>query len=268
MLRKNNPKLFHRCGSDDEVVEQLTNWYRTPLGQMLVATEKTNLDNILPTLFGYHLVQIGQYGEMNLLQSSKVSHCTVMQTGDHSQSTHALNNHFVGKAYALPIMSDSVDVLMLNHALEFSSNPHQVLREVERVLVPEGHVVIMMFNPWSLWAINRMIFSWRKTAPWCGNFIGATRSKDWLALLGFEVIQTRGYFFRPALQQASVMERLSWFDRLGSRFWSIFGGGYMLVAKKKIETITPIRPKWTTRRRRVVAAGLVESMDSWRKKVS
>ncbi|MDH5445612.1 MAG: methyltransferase domain-containing protein, partial [Gammaproteobacteria bacterium] len=164
--------------------------------------------------------------------------------------------------------SDSVDVVVLNHALEFSHNPHQVLREVERVLVPEGHLVIMMFNPWSLWAVNRLLLRWKNTAPWCGKFISATRSKDWLALLGFEVGQSRGYFFRPALQQMTIMERIGWLEKMGQRFWSIFGGGYMLVAKKKTETMTPIRPKWASRRRRVVAAGLVESMESWHKKAS
>lgn len=268
MVISTKQKPFHKCGTDEEIVQGLSKWYQTPLGQLIATAEKNQLDSVLPTLFGYHLVQIGLYSDSAMLQASKVSHCTVMQTSSQTGSMSMADSHLMGQAHALPFASDSVDVVILNHVLEFSLHPHRVLREVERVLVPEGHVVIMMFNPWSLWAANRLLFRWRKLAPWCGKFIGSTRSKDWLALLGFEISQSQGYFFRPALQQTAIMEHLNWFERLGRRFWPIFGGGYMLVARKKMETLTPIRPKWATRSRRVVTAGLVESMESWRKKAS
>ena len=268
MVINTKQKPFHKCGTDDDIARQLNQWYQTPLGQQLAAQEKAQLDNVLPTLFGYHLVQVGQYSDVPLLETSKVSRCTVMQTSSRVNISSMTDSRLVGEAHNLPIVSDSVDVVVLNHVLEFSLHPHRVLREVERVLVPEGHVVMLMFNPWSLWAINRLLFRWRKSAPWCGNFISSTRSKDWLALLGFDVSQSQGYFFRPALQQMAIMERLGWFESLGARFWPIIGGGYMLVAKKKMETLTLIRPKWASRRRRVVAAGLIESMESWRKKAS
>ena len=268
MVINTKSKPFHECGSEEEIQRDLCHWYESSLGQQLVQSEKAQLDSILPTLFGYHLVQVGQYCNAALLQASKVSHCSVMHATSETGIASMSNSHLSGQAHALPFASDSVDVVILNHVLEFSLQPHQVLREVERVLVPEGHVVMMMFNPWSLWAIQRLVLRWRKTAPWCGQFIGATRSKDWLALLGFDVRQSQGYFFRPALQQTALMERLDWFESLGQRLWPIFGGGYMLVAKKKVETLTPIRPKWSRRGRRVVSAGLVESMESWRKKAS
>jgi SAM-dependent methyltransferase len=267
MVITTKQKPFHRCGTDDEIVQQLSQWYQMPLGQQLAVTEKACLDGVLPTLFGYHLVQVGQYSPVPLLQASKISRCTVMQTSNRINIPSMTDSRLVGQAHHLPLASDSVDVVILNHVLEFSLHPHHVLREVERVLVPEGHVIILMFNPWSIWLVNRLIMRWRKTAPWCGNFISSTRSKDWLALLGFEVSQSQGYFFRPAMQQAAIMDRLSWFESLGARFWSIFGGAYMLMAKKKIQTLTPIRPTWSARRR-VVTAGLVESMESWRKKAS
>jgi len=268
MLINTKQKPFHKCSSVEEIQRDLCDWYQSSLGQQLAATEKAMLDNVLPTLFGYHLIQIGQYCDTALLQASKVSHCSVMYTTNQASVTSVTDSRLSGQPHALPFASDSVDVVILNHVLEFSLYPHHVLREVERVLVPEGHVVMMIFNPWSLWSIHRLLLRWRKSAPWCGQFIGATRSKDWLALLGFDVTQSLGYFFRPALQQMAVMERLGWFESLGQRLWPIFGGGYMLVAKKKIETLTPIRPKWASRRRRVVTAGLIESMESWRKKAS
>lgn len=268
MANKTTQKPFHKCGTVEDIQRDLSNWYRSPLGQRLAQLEKAQLDNVLPTLFGYHLIQIGQYCDTALLQASKVSHCSVMHANNRAAVLSVADSDLSGQPHALPFASDSVDVVILNHVLEFSLSPHHVLREVERVLVPEGHVVMMMFNPWSLWSIHRLLLRWRKLPPWCGQFIGATRSKDWLALLGFDVTRSQGYFYRPALQQVGVMERLGWFESLGRRFWPIFGGGYMLVAKKKVETLTPLRPTWASRRRRVVAAGLAESMESWRKKAS
>lgn len=268
MVLGTKQKPFHKCGTVEEIQRELSLWYGSPLGQQFVQSEKARLDKVLPTLFGYHLVQIGQYSSAPLLQASKVSHCSVMATTTPTGITSVADCYLSGLPYALPLASDSIDVVILNHILEFSLYPHHVLREVERVLVPEGHVVILMFNPWSLWAIHRLLLRWRKQAPWCGKFISATRSKDWLALLGFDITHSEGYFFRPALQQTAIMERLGWFESLGQRFWPIFGGGYMLVAKKKMETLTPIRPKWAKRGRRVVTAGLVESMESWYKKAS
>lgn len=268
MVIKTTQKPFHKCGSIEDIQRDLSSWYRSPLGQQLAQLEKAQLDSVLPTLFGYHLVQIGQYCDAALLQASKVSHCSVMHTSRQAAVSSVADSRLSGQPHALPFANDSVDVIVLNHVLEFSQYPHHVLREVERVLIPDGHVVIMMFNPWSLWSIQRLLLRWRKLPPWCGQFISATRSKDWLTLLGFEISQSQGYFFRPALQQVAVMERLGWFESLGQRFWPIFGGGYMLVAQKKLVTLTPIRPTWTSRRRRVVTTGLVESMESWRKKAS
>ena len=260
-------KPFHKCGSDGQIQHALSRWYQSPLGKRLAQAEKNQLDEILPTLFGYHLIQVGQYSDIALLQSSKVSHCSVMHTTNQAEIGSITDSHLSGLPHAMPLASDSVDVVILNHVLEFSNYPHHVLREVERVLIPEGHVVMMIFNPWSLWSIPRLLLRWRKVPPWCGKFISVTRSKDWLALLGFEVSHLQGYFFRPAMQHTAVMDRLGWFESLGRRFWPILGGGYLLVAKKKVVTLTPIKPKWASRRR-VVAAGLVESMESWRKKAS
>lgn len=266
MVISTKQKPFHKCGTAEEIQRELTGWYCSPLGQQFVQTEKNTLDEVLPTLFGYHLIQIGQYCDATLVQASKVSHCSVMCLTTQTAKPSVSGSRLTARPYALPFASDSIDVVILNHVLEFSLRPHHVLREVERVLVPEGHVVMLMFNPWSLWAIHRLLLRWRKSAPWCGQFFSATRSRDWLALLGFDITYSQGYFYRPAIQHAAVMDRLGWLESLGQRLWPIFGGGYMLVAKKKMETLIPIRPKWATRGRRVVTAGLVESMESWRKK--
>jgi hypothetical protein len=139
--------------------------------------------------------------------------------------------------------------------LEFSSTPHQVLREVERVLIAEGHVVILGFNPLSLWNLFRLFLFWKKQAPWHASFLTASRVMDWLVLLGFDVVQRQGYFYRPPFQNANIMNKMGFLERFGQRLWPNLGAGYVLVARKRVETLTPIRPRWRSTRK-VVTNGL------------
>ena len=154
--------------------------------------------------------------------------------------------------------STSLDIVVLPHVLEFSEQPHAVLREVERCLIPEGNLVLLGFNPWSLWMLPGVLLGWRGRVPWCGRFRSMTRIRDWLALLGFDVELGRTYFFRPPWQHGRILGRLGFMERVGRRVWPPFGGGYVLVAKKRVVTVTPVRPHWRPRRRNLVAPGLVE----------
>jgi SAM-dependent methyltransferase len=156
--------------------------------------------------------------------------------------------HLQGVPEHLPVFSDSIDSLILYHALEFSSDPHQVLREAERVLVPEGHIVILGFNPQSLWGLTKILKFRSKDAPWCGRFLSTLRLKDWLALKGFEVTTIRHCFYRPPVQRAGLLARLAKLERWGNKWWSFLGGVYIIVARKKVSTVTPIKPRWRPRR--------------------
>ncbi|MDH5180707.1 MAG: class I SAM-dependent methyltransferase [Gammaproteobacteria bacterium] len=259
MKVKSAQEMLHRCGTIQNSWRELAKWYQTPLGQTLLEVEKQQLDEILPSLFGYHLIQVGDIGSDSLLDASRISNCCVMDIEAGGDAHPANGPRFAGLPHALPLASESVDVVLLPHTLEFSPQPHAVLREVDRVLVPEGHLVMMMFNPWSLWQLQSLFLGWRQTPPWCGHFISTTRTRDWLALLGFNVKRCERYFYRPPSQAHKLMSRLDWLEKFGRAFWPIFGGSYILTARKRVETLTPIRPIWKTRKR-VVAAGLVESM--------
>jgi ubiquinone/menaquinone biosynthesis C-methylase UbiE len=131
----------------------------------------------------------------------------------------------------------------LPHILEFSDTPHQILREVERVLMPEGNLIISGFNPLSLWGANR---TWQKKCgyPWCGEFIGLARLKDWLALLGFEVVGGRFSAYAPPLQQSKWLERFAFMEAAGDRWWAVSGGVYFLHAIKRVPGMRLIKPKW------------------------
>lgn len=230
----------------------LRDWYGHPLGQSLLEAERRVLDGILPDLFGYYLVQVGTVTDEYLLGASLIRHHIVIDAArpcaPAGESCGRASGMY-GHAAVLPLRSDSVDVVLLLHTLDFEASPHEVLREAERALVPEGHVVILGFNPWSLWGLRRL-FTWRRRrhAPWRGAFRRVMRIKDWLALLGFDVIAGRSCFFRPPLKHPGLMRRLMWMERLGARWWPYLGGTYIIVAKKRVVTLTPIKPRWRPRR--------------------
>lgn len=168
-------------------LSELHQWFATPLGERLLHSEAQLMQQILPDLFGYHLLQVGHIGHGQLLESSRIHHrCILCLHQSYAESTYATVH---GHAHELPFAHDSLDVVVLPHVLEFEANPHQILREVERTLIAEGHVVIIGFNPVSLWGLWHRFLSRRKQAPWCSQFLPVLRVKDWLTLLGFEKVQ-------------------------------------------------------------------------------
>ncbi len=242
-------QLEHRCGAPSQFRRQLRHWYQGPLGQLAAQAETEVLEATLPNLFGYHLLQIGHWGAENYLSASRVQHKTVLDPDPAGAGVR-------GRVEALPVATDCIDVAVLPHTLEFSQNPHQVLREAERVLVPEGHVVILGFNPWSLWGLRRM--TRRRQVPWCGQMISPHRLRDWLELLGFSICESEWVFYRPPLRKSGLMRRLAFVEKLGARWWPPLGGIYVMVAKKRVSTLTAIGPRWR-RKRPVLSPGLVET---------
>jgi SAM-dependent methyltransferase len=237
------------CYYDEEVRRRLRGWFAKPLGQSLLAAERSQIEHILPKLFGSHAAQVGALGEgINLLAGAHLAHAFVADPDRQAGPGLAV---LCARPDALPIESDSLGAVVLPHTLEFELDPHQVLREAERVVFPEGHVIITGFNPWSLWGLWRQVCGRRGDVPWCGRFLSQMRIRDWLALLGFEVVLVRNFFFRPPLRHQALMRRLSFLERAGERGWPLRGGAYLLVAKKKVIRLTPISPRWRSRRRLV-----------------
>lgn len=229
-------------------------WYRRAPGSLLLACERDEVDRLLPYVFGYHIVQIGSLGrDRDLLKSCRIGHRLVIDA-DHENGIG--DTGLFARADSLPIAGDSVDAVVLTHTLELENDPHQVLREVERVLIPEGHVLVIGFNPWSLWGMWRLALKRRKRVPWCLRFVSPTRVKDWLSLLGFDVTHEAPIFFRPPLGYEGLLRRLQFMERAGRRLWPFFGGGYVILARKRVATVTPLRPRW--KRRKALVPGLIE----------
>ena len=146
----------------------------------------------------------------------------------------------------LPFETSSIDLALLPHVLEFSQHPHEILREIERVLRPEGSVIISGFNPLSLWGLRRVLGQ-KKEYPWCGNFISILRMKDWLTLLGFEVEIGHFACYTPPFNSSALLTRMQRSEPTTEHWWAAVGAVYFLHAKKRVPGMRLIKRKWNGR---------------------
>ncbi len=234
---------------------ELGHWLRSPPGHYLVQWEQRQIDRAVADAFGFHALQLG-LPQLDGLRANRMPHRWVasdsmqlpepieLPTVDDELAT--LTPHEMLSLHcdfdALPFPAQSLDLVVLPHALELANDPHDTLREVERVLMPEGRVVITGFNPASLWGLRQNIGHLRQRLglggalfmPNEGEFIGYWRLRDWLRLLGFEVELARFGCWRPPLASASLIEGWGWMERTGERWWPVLGAVYFVVAVKRV----------------------------------
>lgn len=233
-------------------------WLRTAPGQCLLHWEQQQIDQAVTDVFGYHALQLG-LPALQGLRANRMPHRWLASDGTLVEPTPeaippaddslfsvpmepgvALQCDFD----ALPFPNQSLDLVVLPHALELSRDPHLTLREVERVLVPEGRVMILGFNPASMWGLRQRLGRARGAVgiggrralflPRAGEFLGYWRLRDWLRLLSFEVEGGRFGCFRPPYKSARWLERSAWMEGIGERWWPVFGAVYFLVAVKRV----------------------------------
>ena len=251
--------------SHSDSIIALSTWLETAPGRYVLAWEQEQFDALVADIFGFNAVQIGLL-ELPALRSNRMpfvfaagefpdptSHGdrTNDDGGDGRASASRMPAQIRVHLEELPFASQSIDLLVLPHALEFADDPHRVLREVERVLMPEGQVVISGFNPMSLWGL-RQVVGRSFDAPFLpieGQFLALPRLKDWLKLLGFEV--HRGHFgcYRPPFNADRWQARFGFMERAGDRWWSFCGAIYMIHATKRVPGIRLIGPPWKDRKR-------------------
>ncbi|MEC8208441.1 MAG: methyltransferase domain-containing protein, partial [Pseudomonadota bacterium] len=138
------------------------------------------------------------------------------------------------------------DACILSHCLEYHSDPHHILREAHRTLIPGGYLVITGFNPFSLCGLAQLLPFSRQKLPWTGRFFTPSRVKDWLNLLGFEIISDER-FIHSSLARGNRLSRFAAWRSFGQQYLKPMGSVYMLVARKRVAPLTPIKPKWHAR---------------------
>ena len=221
-------------------------WLQTALGKSLIQAEYECLQPMLAGLFGPVAVQIGEAGICSFVEFSHAAFCyTASMDLDRHQGHEAANLYCIPEQ--LPFEAKSVGLVILPHVLEFSDYPHQILREVERILMPEGNLVVLGFNPLSLWGLTSLFR--RNRMPWNGRFSTLGRIKDWLALLNFELTAGKMIYHKPPIQSETVRGRLDFLERAGDRWWPLGAAVYAVVARKREIGVTPLHPQWKRERR-------------------
>ena len=213
-------------------------WLTTEQGQYVQRWVEARHAQLVADIFGYNAVQVG-LPQLDLLAANRMPFRTVC--------ADEAGGKVLASPLELPFASTSVDLIVLPHVLEFAENPHQILREVERVLVPEGSVVVTGFNPFSLWGARRR-FAGKSSAPWNGRYVSVPRLKDWFSLLDFETHAGCFGCYAPPLSQERWLLRCRLMEHAGDRWWPIAGGVYMLQGIKRVTGMRLITPKWKERR--------------------
>ena len=233
-------------------------WFETPPGRYLLAWEKAEFDRAVGDIFGYHALQMG-LPEIDALETNRMPH-KWLALGEAEAVSGRVKPDLVTDFSALPFEENSLDLVVLPHSLELNLDPHTTLREVERVLVPEGKVVISCLNPASLWGLRqRRAHLYRRLGfgqlylPDAGEFIGYRRLRDWLRLLNFEVETGNFGCYRPALTTEHWLARFDWMDRAGERWWPILGAVYFVVATKRVRGIKLVGKLWKPVKARATA---------------
>ncbi len=235
------------CGDRFGRDEELFRWLTGSPGRELVDRESRCVEDLLGGLFGYYVLQVGwpQFFTDSVAHSRIRQHLT-LEAGFPGRGA---GNTLIGNELAFPVAGDSVDVVFLPHVLEFAADPHQVLRETERVLIPEGRVIVLGFNPLSTWGLWRLFRRRSGQMPWCGRFLTPLRVTDWLSLLGFDIEEQRPIMFLPPLARATLLRRFQPLEPMGQRWLSLFSAAYAIRAVKRVSTLTPVRPTWKARSR-------------------
>jgi SAM-dependent methyltransferase len=273
-----------------EQIIDLGSWLSTPAGQYLLGWEQHQVDAAVADVFGYHALQLG-LPQLRALRANRMPHQWLALTHDNTSTdgyqttdaaTHSSMKTMLETEHtqaqtmqawspkqspalytdfaALPFSANSLDLLVLPHSLELSADPHATLREAERVLVPDGRVVICGLNPTSLWAwaqrrgrvYQRLGFG-QLYLPDGGEFIGYWRLRDWLRLLGMEAESSSFGCYRPAVRSQAGIDRSAWMDALGPRYWPILGAAYCITAVKRVRGTRLLEATWKRAPRRATA---------------
>jgi len=236
-----------------ESLAALVAWQDTRLGRALIAAEACVLGEALGDVFGQELLQVGCWGHGHeLLACSRVRRQTVLSSCPVAAAGRV---DLVASLDRLPVASGAVDAVVLPHCLEFESDPYAVIREADRVLGGEGQLLVLGFRPLGPWGL-RAAATPAGFPPGLRRTLSEGRLRDWLVLLGYEIVGSRRYLYRLPLEPGAgdapgpALLRRGLFNPLPA-------SAYLLRARKRLYTATPIRPRAARERLRVIG-GLAE----------
>lgn len=223
-------------------------WQELPNGATILLAIEEKLTPWWQKFFGYHLLKVGALSHEISCEASPIKHqVSCFDSASLSGTQGDCKADIIAELDDLPILEHSIDVCLLSHTLEFSLDPHHVIREANRVLIPNGYLVITGFNPLSLAGLNRLIPYRRKNMPWNEHFFSPMRVKDWLHLMGFEILADERCLHSSLTGKMSEHGIANYWDKFASNYLTSLGSVYVIIAKKRVLPLTPIKPKWQIR---------------------
>ncbi|MEZ5573172.1 MAG: class I SAM-dependent methyltransferase [Halioglobus sp.] len=233
-----------------DILPLLESWYARENGQYLLESTRTAIQDSLDTAFGYHILQLGLSGGRPLCQGSPINHR--IYCAQHSAEGIGL----IAEPDEIPLESDSVDAIIAHHCLEFAAYPHQVLREIQRVLRPQGQLLVVGFNPYSLLGCKLALRKAIRDPLWSHyQPVSEHRLTDWLHLLGCEVLDTFRLYGVPPVGSGRLRRAMVYADRWAAQHNLPLAGLYILHATKQVVGLHRPRRILLSRGRRLI--GLV-----------
>jgi len=222
------------------VIQQWDHWLTQYLGQYVLQTEQRFLSRSLAVYRGKHALLIGVPRQNILLKPCiMTNHFALSPLADRLNRIRFIESKF----NELPIATDSIDLVLIAHALEVCENPEKLLSEACRIVKPEGHIIILGFNPFSLWGLVKWLTK-SDNIPWSLKFLKPSTIIQWLESSHFELQFKNGILFQPPLKNPIDYNKFRLFEWIGQKLFSPFGGIYVLAAKSKVIPLTPIKLKW------------------------
>ena len=219
--------------------KELEFWFQSTLGRALLANQRRVIEKKIHRLFGFHQAEIGVSHRVPVGNPSSLGHKFYVLP---SWEPDLPENSIISSTGEIALDHDVVDLVILHHTLDFSSDPHQTLREASRILKSSGNLLIVGFNPVGLWGLRRL-FSARKKAPWNMRFIAGHRVEDWLNLLDFRVSGIQTHFYGLPFNKQSMINRSMWLNNVLNEKVPL-GAYYTILAQKQSGARIKAVPKW------------------------
>lgn len=220
-----------------DMIPLLEEWFETDFGKALLKQEQQLIDECLENLFGYHLMQLSCSRRLRLFDASKIGHRFALNP----LPGYAVSG--IVDEEQLPIATESIDVALLHHTLEYTQRPHQLLTEAARAVVPSGYILIVAINPFSFMGLWSLFGRFRGKTQWNNRLLALPRLADWLTLLGFTVQSVHYGFYQLPLNRQGA-RTISWLEKVLRYLQLPFGGFYTVLARKEVSTLTPVKTRW------------------------
>lgn len=230
-------------------VQRQNHWFQSAFGQELLSAEKQTIETLM-----HAPLDNSSRAHTKGQQSFQIANCytALVDFGDQLPLIKVVSSPvkpcepgvILADGVELPLVPDNANLMILHHLCDFSDHPQQVIREAVLSLAPEGKLIVIGFNPLSLWGLWRLFALWFKPMPWRANFIGPRRMSDWLTLLNCKVEQKKFIIYKPAFKQRSLSAKFGFIGTLSERYNLPFGAVYVITATKKTRARISIRSRW------------------------